>query len=69
MSEKVTSAIMYCQENRELPHKYYVEIAKEGMHPNDYHLIEHHKALLPAFENDKDDESKIDVGVDMDNEE
>ena len=58
MSEKVTSAIMYCQENRELLHKYYAEIAKERMHPDDYHLIEHHKALLPTFENDKDDESK-----------
>jgi hypothetical protein len=39
------------------------------MHPDDYHLIEHHKALLPMFENDKDDESKIDVGVDVDGEE
>jgi hypothetical protein len=56
MSEKVTSAIMYCQENRELLLKYYMEIAKERMHPDDYHLIEHHKALLPTFENDKDDE-------------
>jgi hypothetical protein len=69
MLEKVTSAIMYCQENRELLHKYYVEIAKERMHPNDYHLIDHHKALLPTFENDKDDESKNDVGVDVDEEE
>jgi hypothetical protein len=69
MSEKVTSAIMYCQENRELLHKYYAEIDKEGMHPDDYHLIEHHKALLPTFENDKDDESNIDVGVDVDKEE
>ncbi len=69
MSEKVTSAIMYCRENREPLHKYYVEIAKERMHPNDYHLIEHHKALLPMFENDKDDESNIDIGVDVDKEE
>ena len=45
------------------------EIAKERMHPNDYHLIEHHKALLPTFENDKDDISKIDVGVDVDKKE
>jgi hypothetical protein len=45
-----------------------VEIAKERMHLNDYHLIEHHKALLPTLENDKDDESKIDVGVDVDKE-
>ncbi len=48
MSEKVTSAIMYCRENRELLQKYYADIAKERMHPNDYHLIEHHKALLPT---------------------
>ena len=69
LSEEVSSAIMYCKENRELLHKYYAEIAKERMHPDDYHLIEHHKALLPTFENDKDDESKIDVGVDVDGEE
>ncbi len=56
MLEKVTSAIMYCRENRELLLKYYTEIAKERMHPDDYHLIEHHKALLPTLENDKDDE-------------
>ena len=35
MSEKVTSAIMYCRENMELLHKYYAEIAKERMHPDD----------------------------------
>jgi hypothetical protein len=69
MSEKVTSAIMYCRENRELLHKYYAEIAKDRMHPDDYHLIEHHKALLSMFENDKDDESNIDVGVDVESEE
>ncbi len=56
MSEKVTTAIMYCRENRELLLKYYMEVAKERMHPDDYHLIEHHKALLPTFENDKDGE-------------
>ncbi len=56
MLEKFTSAIMYRQENRELLLKYYAEIAKERMHPDDYHLFEHHKALLPTFENDKDDE-------------
>jgi hypothetical protein len=39
------------------------------MHPGDYHLIEHQKALLPTLENDKDDESKIDVEVDVDKEE
>ncbi len=60
---------MYCQENRELLPKYNAEIAKKRMHPDDYHLIEHHKALLPTFENNKDDESKIDVGVDVDEEE
>jgi hypothetical protein len=65
MSEKVTSVIMYCQEKK-LLHKYYAEIVKDRMHPDDYHLIEHHKALLPTFENDKDDESNIDVGVDVD---
>jgi hypothetical protein len=31
------------------------------MHPDDYHLIEKHKALLPTFEQEKDAESKIDV--------
>jgi hypothetical protein len=55
MLEKITSAIVYCQESRELLLKYYVEIAKERMHPDDYHLIEHHKALLPTFENGNDD--------------
>ena len=68
MSEEVTSAIMYCKENRELLHKYYAEIAKERMHRDDYHLIEKHKALLPTFEHEKDAESKIDVGVDEDKE-
>ncbi len=50
-------------------HKYHVEIAKKRMHPDDYHLIEHHKALLPTFKNDKDDESKNYDGVDVDKEE
>jgi hypothetical protein len=68
MSEEVTSAIIYCRENRELLHKYYEEIAKERMHRDDYHLIEKHKALLPTFEHEKDAESKIDVGVDEDKE-
>ena len=66
--EEVTSAIMYCRENRELLHKYYEEMAKERMHRDDYHLIEKHKALLPTFEHEKDAESKIDVGVDEDKE-
>jgi hypothetical protein len=65
MSVEVTSAtaIMYCKENRELLHKYYAEIAKERMHNYDYHLIERHKALLPTFDHEKDADSKIDVGV------
>jgi hypothetical protein len=69
MLEKVTSAIIYCQENRELLHKYYAKIAKDRMHLDDYHLIEHHNTLLPTFENDKDDETNIDVRVDVDKEE
>ena len=64
MSEEVTSAMMYCRENRELLHKYYAEIARERMHRDDHHLIEKQKALLPTFENEEDAESKIDVGVD-----
>ena len=56
---------MNCKENRKLLHKYYAEIAKERMHPNEHHLIERHKALLPTFEHKKDTESKIDVGVDV----
>ena len=68
MLEEVTSAIMYCRENRELLHKYYEEMAKERMHRDDYHLIEKHKALWPTFEHEKDSESKIDVGVDEDKE-
>ena len=64
LSEEVSSAMMYCKENRELLHKYYAEIAKERMHPNDHHLIERHKALLPTFEHEKDAQSNIDVGVD-----
>jgi hypothetical protein len=68
MLEEVTSAIMYCKENRELPHKYYAEIAKERMHRENYHHIEKHKALLPTFEHEKDAESKINVGVDEEEE-
>jgi hypothetical protein len=68
MPEEVTSAIMYCKENTELLHKYYMEIAKERMHPDDHHLIEKHKALLPTFEHGKDGDLKIDVGVDVDEE-
>ena len=38
------------------------------LHEGDHHLIERHKALLPAFEDENDDcsESNIDVGVDVD---
>jgi len=50
MSEEVTSAMMYCRENRELLHKYYAEIARERMYRDDHHLIEKQKALLPTFE-------------------
>jgi hypothetical protein len=68
MSEEVTSAMMYCRENRELLHKYYAEIARERMHRDDHHLIEKQKALLPTYENEEGAESKIDVGVDEDKE-
>jgi hypothetical protein len=68
MSQEVTSVIMYCKENRELLHKYYAEIAKERMHCDDYHLIEKHKALSPTFEQEKDAELKINVGVDEEEE-
>ena len=33
---------------------------------SDAHLIEKDKALLPTFEHEKDGDSKIDVGVDVD---
>ena len=68
MSEEVTSAMMYCRENRELLHKYYAEIARERMHPDDHHLIKRQQALLPTFENEDDADSKIDVGVHEDKE-
>ncbi len=56
--------MMYCRENKHILHKYYTEIAKEMMHEGDHHLIARHKALLPTFEdeNDEDNESNIDVG-------
>ena len=68
MKEDVTAAMMYCRENKHILHKHYKEIAKEKMHEGDHHLIERHKALLPAFEDENDDcsESNIDVGVDVD---
>ena len=39
-------------------------IARERMHPDDHHLNERHKALLPTFEHEKDAQSNIDVGAD-----
>ena len=68
MKEDVTAAMMYCRENKHILHKHYTEIAKEMMHEGDHHLIAKHKALLPTFEDENDDnsESKIDVGVDVD---
>ena len=65
MSEEVTAAMMYCRENKHILHKYYTKIAKETMHEGDHHLIVRHKALLPTFEdeNDDDSEANIDVGV------
>ena len=35
-----------------------MEIAKERMHRDDYHLIEKHKALLPTFAHENDNETK-----------
>ena len=66
MKEDVTAAMMYCWENKHILHKHYIEIAKERMHEGDHHLIAKHKALLPTFEDEDDDnrESKIGVGVD-----
>jgi hypothetical protein len=65
MSEEVTAAMMYCRKNKHILHKYYTKIAKEMMHEGDHHLIVRHKALLPTFEdeNDDDSETNIDVGV------
>ena len=64
MNKEVTSAMMYCRENKHILHNYYTEISKEMMHKDDHHLIARHKALLPSFEdeNDEDNESNIDVG-------
>jgi co-chaperonin GroES (HSP10) len=66
MKEDVTAAMMYCRENKHILHKHYTEIAKEMMHEGDHHFIAKHKALLPTFEDEDDDnsESKIDVGAD-----
>ena len=68
MKEDVTAAMMHCRENKHILHKHYKEIAKEKMHEGDHNLIERHKALLPAFEDENDDcsESNIDVRVDVD---
>ncbi len=51
--------IIYCKENRELLHKYYAEIAKDRMHHDNGHLNKKHKTLLPTFEHEKYNESKI----------
>jgi hypothetical protein len=66
MKEDVTAAMLYCRENKPILHQHYTEIAKERMHEGDHHLIVKHKAVLPTFEDEDDDnsESKIDVGVD-----
>ena len=63
--QDVTSAMMYCRENKHLLHKHNPEIAREKMHQGDHHLIPKLKALLPTFEGDDDDENKatIDVGA------
>jgi hypothetical protein len=68
MKEDVTAAMMYCRENKHILHKHFMEIAKERMHEGDYHLIAKHKALLPTFEDEDDDNSelKIDVGFEVD---
>jgi hypothetical protein len=68
MKEDVTDAMMYCKENKHILRKHYKKITKEKMHEGNHHLIERHKALLPAFEDANDDcsESNIDVGVDVD---
>jgi hypothetical protein len=65
MSEEVTSAMMYCRENKHILYNYYTEIAKDRMHGGNHHLVVRHRALLPTFEdeNDKDSKSNIDVGV------
>ena len=66
MSEEVTAAMVCCRENKHILHKCFSKIAKEMMHEGNHHLIVRHKALLPTFEDENDDnsESKIDVGVD-----
>ena len=65
MSKEVTAVMMYCRENKHILHKYYTKIAKELMHEGNHHLIVRYKALLPAFEdeNDEDSEANIDFGV------
>jgi hypothetical protein len=59
---------MYCRENKHILHKNFTEIAKERMHEDDHNLIAKHKALLPTFKDEDDDnsESKIDVGFEVD---
>ena len=65
MTHDDPAAMMYCRENKHILHKWYTKIAKEMMNEGDHHLIVRHKALLPTFEdeNDEDSEANIDVGV------
>ena len=58
MKEDVTAAMMYCRENKHILHKHFTEIAKERMHEEDHHLIANHKALLPTFEDEDDEDSE-----------
>ena len=65
MKQDVTQAMMFCRDNKNLFHKHFDLLAKERMAEKDYCLIDAHKALLPTFEDDDEDEnieSKIDVG-------
>ena len=65
MKQDVTQAMMFCRENKNLLHKHFALLAKERMAEKDHWLIDAHKALLPTFEDDDEDEnieSNIDVG-------
>jgi hypothetical protein len=55
--EDVTAAMMYCRENKHILHKHFTEIVNERMHEGGHHLIVKHKALLPTFEDEVDDNS------------
>ena len=65
MKQDVTQAMMFCRENKNLLHKHFALLAKERMNEKDHWLIDAHKAMLPTFEDDDEDEnveSNIDVG-------